>query len=123
MKKSSIALIVAFLFLMVPLMAQSQDLHRQGPCKADIEKFCKDVNPGKGRIIRCMKAHENEVSQACKDAVAAEREKEKEFKNACNPDAAKFCNGVKRGHGRIVHCLKSHEAELAEPCKAYFQKK
>jgi hypothetical protein len=30
MKKSSIALIVAVLFLMVPLMAQSEEIHRRG---------------------------------------------------------------------------------------------
>jgi Cysteine rich repeat len=122
MKKSGIALIVAMLFLTVPLISQSQDLHRQGPCKADIEKFCKEVKPGKGRIIRCMKAHENEVSQACKNAIAAEREKEKEFKNACSSDVAKFCKGTKRGQGRVISCLKSHQAELAAPCKAYFQR-
>jgi hypothetical protein len=123
MKKSSIVLIVAVLFLLVPLMVQSEERHRTGPCKADFEKFCKDVKPGQGRIVRCMKAHENELSPACRDQIAADREKAQEFIKACKPDADKFCKGIKPGHGRIISCLKSHEAELSAPCKADFQKK
>jgi len=123
MKKSSIVLIVAALFLMVPLMAQSEEMHRTGACKADSEKFCKDVKRGQGRIVRCMKAHENELSPACRDQIAADREKAQEFRKACQPDADKFCKGIKPGHGRIISCLKSHEAELSAPCKADFQKK
>jgi hypothetical protein len=123
MKKSSIVLIVAVLFLMVPLMAQSEEIHRKGACKADYEKFCKDVKPGQGRIVKCMKQHEAELSVACKDQIAADREKAQDFTKACKPDAAKFCKDIKPGHGRIISCLKSHEAELSPQCDAYFRKK
>lgn len=37
-------------------------------CTADIAKFCNDVEPGKGRIMMCLKAHEAEVSKPCIDA-------------------------------------------------------
>jgi len=36
---------------------------------------------------------------------------------ACKADHAKFCKSVQPGGGRIVECLKSHEAELAPACK------
>ncbi len=39
---------------------------RRGPCASDIEKFCHDVKPGKGRYRACLKAHESELSDACK---------------------------------------------------------
>jgi hypothetical protein len=39
---------------------------KQSPCAADMQKFCKDVKPGEGRLIACMKAHETELSDACK---------------------------------------------------------
>ncbi|GBD27624.1 hypothetical protein HRbin30_02977 [bacterium HR30] len=39
---------------------------RHGPCASDIEKFCQDVKPGKGRYRACLKAHESELSDACK---------------------------------------------------------
>lgn len=37
-------------------------------CAADIAKFCNAVEPGKGRIMMCLKAHETEVSKPCIDA-------------------------------------------------------
>lgn len=35
-------------------------------CKDDAARFCKDVKPGGGRIVRCLKEHESELSPACK---------------------------------------------------------
>ena len=29
----------------------------RGPCADDVAKFCKDVQPGGGRIMKCMKEH------------------------------------------------------------------
>ncbi len=123
MRKPSIILIVTVLFLLVPLMAQSEEMHRKGACKADYEKFCKDVKPGQGRIVKCMKEHEAQLSVACKNQIAADKERAQEFRKACNPDAAKFCKDAKPGHGRIISCLKSHEAELSPQCDAYFRGK
>jgi hypothetical protein len=39
-------------------------------CKADIETYCKDVQPGGGRIRDCLKANRDKLSQSCKDAAA-----------------------------------------------------
>jgi hypothetical protein len=123
MKKSSIVFMVAILFLIIPLMAQSENIHRKGPCNADYEKFCKDVKPGQGEIAKCMKAHENEFSPACRDKIEDDKEKSKAFIKACKPDADKLCREVKPGNGRKFKCLKQNESLLSAPCKAYFQKK
>jgi hypothetical protein len=123
MKKISMVLIVTILFLMVTIMAQSEEIHRKGPCKADFEKFCKDVKPGQGRLVKCMKEHENELSPACRDKIEVDREKAQEFIKACKPDTDKFCKDIKPGHGRIIKCLKQNEAQLSAPCNAYFQQK
>jgi hypothetical protein len=37
-------------------------------CSADIARFCNEIEPGKGRIMMCLKAHEAEVSKKCIDA-------------------------------------------------------
>jgi len=34
-------------------------------CKEDAARLCPGVEMGKGRILKCMKAHENEVSIGC----------------------------------------------------------
>jgi len=40
-------------------------------CKADYERLCPGVQPGGGRIIRCLKAHKEEISIGCGKALQA----------------------------------------------------
>ena len=87
------------------------------PCAADAKKLCKDVQPGEGRVARCMKEHEKELSPACKENIKKMKEKAKEVAEACEGDAAKLCKGVEPGKGRILRCLKQHEGELSPACK------
>ncbi|TBR26026.1 hypothetical protein EPO15_01060 [bacterium] len=92
-------------------------------CKADKEKFCKDVEPGEGRIMKCLKEHDAELSESCKAMSGKIKEKHEKMKamkekgEACKADKEKFCKDVKPGEGRIVECLKAHEAELSEGCR------
>ena len=44
-------------------------------CKDDAAKVCKGVEPGKGRILRCLKQHEGELSPGCKEHVDKPRGK------------------------------------------------
>lgn len=39
-----------------------------GACRADVKKFCADVQPGDGRIKNCLRLHENELSGECRAA-------------------------------------------------------
>src|SRR3954470_5159987 len=36
----------------------------------------------------------------------------------CKDDAAKLCSGVAMGGGKLARCLRLHENDLSEPCKA-----
>ena len=49
-------------------------------CAADVEKFCKDVKPGGGRISKCLREHECELSSECKEKCDAVKEKTMEKK-------------------------------------------
>ena len=46
-------------------------------CHADAEKFCGDVKHGRGRVMKCMKEHKDELSEACKAEVASVKEMRK----------------------------------------------
>lgn len=122
----SASIVITALFMAAVIgLTQDQDVVPQkgkGPCKDDVEKFCKDIKPGGGRIWACLKSHESELTAACTERMAQSREKGKEFVKACSADAKKLCKGIPRGKGRVVSCLKSHEAELDAPCKAFFEK-
>ena len=39
-------------------------------CKGDAKNLCKDVKPGGGRIVQCLKQHESELSPSCKAAMS-----------------------------------------------------
>jgi hypothetical protein len=34
-------------------------------CEADADKHCLDVQPGQGRLLKCLKVNESQVSQQC----------------------------------------------------------
>ena len=122
----------AALMLLAAGAARAQEAPR--PCEAEIEKFCKDVKPGEGRIVECLKAHAAELSAGCKTkdkglkAALAAKGKGEAGKAAagaapavpdnCKTDLERFCKDVKPGEGRIIKCLKEHEAELSMVCKA-----
>jgi len=99
-------------------MRHGQGPRDGGPCKADIEKFCKDVKPGEGRIMKCLKEHDAELSEACKNRGEKMKAAMEKAQDACQADIETFCKDVKPGQGRIMKCLKEHDAELSEPCKA-----
>jgi hypothetical protein len=42
-------------------------------CEGDVKQFCTGVEPGQGRIVRCLRVNEAKLSQKCKDARAAAR--------------------------------------------------
>lgn len=42
-------------------------------CAEDVRRLCSDVAPGGGRIKQCLTEKSDEVSEACKQAVAARR--------------------------------------------------
>jgi hypothetical protein len=90
----------------------------EGPCAADAKKFCGDVKPGQGAIAKCMKAHEAELSPACRENSKARAEKAGRVREECKPDVEKFCKGIAPGGGRILSCLRARQAELDPACAA-----
>ena len=57
--------------------ALAADAPRSGrlpECRPDVEKFCQNIQPGRGLIASCLRQNESQLSEACKDALAKARE-------------------------------------------------
>ena len=109
-----------------------------GPCAEDMGKFCKDVQAGGGRGLKCLREHKAELSEACKahlekmktqrrqkgagQAPGKRRAAGKAVFEACQSDIDKLCKDVKPGGGRVLECLKSHDADLSSECKTALEK-
>ena len=91
-----------------PVGAQSKS-----PCADEITKFCKEVKPGGGRLARCLKEHEKDLSSQCKASIDEARARAKGAHEKCADDIQKFCSDVKPGRGGIVRCLKENERQLS----------
>ena len=118
-KTGNVALMIAVAAIWMSVAAvHVVEAQGQGPCADDVQKFCKDVHPGAGRIARCLNEHENDLSLACKRQMAEVKKRVHEFREACEDDVLRLCAGVKPGGGRIIKCLKEYEYELSPECKA-----
>src|SRR5262245_37778229 len=85
------------------------------PCAADVQKFCASVERGGGRIVKCLKDHQAELSSGCKASIASRAQNQPP--KACAADIEKFCKGVTPGGGALATCLKKHEGDLSSQCK------
>lgn len=122
--KTLIAL--SFVMLSFSAFAEGDAERGLGPCREDAKKLCAGVEPGDGRLVKCMKEHEAQVSAECKANLENKkgelREKFGTVIDACKADKEKFCKDVKPGGGAVVNCMKEHRAKLSEACKATLEK-
>jgi hypothetical protein len=45
------------------MMMRHKEMHKA--CADDVDKYCQNVEPGKGRIANCMHEHKSELSTEC----------------------------------------------------------
>jgi len=94
-------------------------------CKADIDHYCDTATAGNGRIMACLYAHENKLSDDCdaatddvSDILDTVFAKIADVLSQCTADIEKHCGDVKFGEGRILTCLNENSASLTDDCKA-----
>lgn len=117
MTPSSCGVAVVLVVFLLSVNAFAQGNGGGGPCAQDIQNLCPGVEPGGGRIMKCLHEHAGEVSEACKERLQQGKEKVRDKMQSCKEDAQKFCKGIQPGGGRIIECLKSHQNELSPACQ------
>lgn len=88
-----------------------------GPCRDDIQKFCKDIEPGGGRYRVCLEQHASDLSPACQEHLKNVKGRMAAWRQACESDVKKFCSSITPGRGSIAKCLRQHESDLSQTCK------
>jgi len=93
-------------------------------CGDDLKKYCSTVTPGEGRLILCMQAHEDKVSERCDFALfEASRNLNRALDridraaDICWGDIEKHCSNVPEGGGRNLQCLGSQKTSLTPACQ------
>ncbi len=94
----------------------------QDVCGDDVQKFCANIEPGAGRVERCLEEHKAQLSPTCQGHVETDKLKLKaglaEFWEACRGDVAQLCPGVASGGGRLLKCLSKNDYALSRSCLA-----
>jgi hypothetical protein len=93
-------------------------------CKKELDTYCKDVTPGEGRILACLYAFEDKLSNRCEFALYDAASQLERVINAltytaneCREDIKSYCSNVKPGEGRILDCLDKKKETLSDRCK------
>lgn len=92
-------------------------------CNSDIEKYCKDVEPGEGRVAACLVANQDKLSMACHKVVRVTKKRSQRGFAACKEDAKKLCNAIEPGKGRILACLNEKKTELSVGCTKFIERR
>jgi hypothetical protein len=115
MKRVIVLILILFgMGIMAVAVANAEDY----PCKKDVAKFCKDIKPGDGQILRCLTLYENELTPPCKKNLAQINKALEEVQKACADDYAIFCSSVLPGQGRIAACLEKNKKVLTTKCNS-----
>jgi hypothetical protein len=93
-------------------------------CKKDIETYCKNVTPGEGRVLACLFAYEDKLSNRCEYALydaAAQLERAIAaltfLANECKDDLKTYCSNIKPGEGRLINCIDKNMEKVSSRCK------
>ncbi|MDC7786810.1 hypothetical protein PQJ75_19860 [Rhodoplanes sp. TEM] len=129
MRRTAVIMALAMLLAAAagPAAAQSP-LRVQGPlrvqargviaaCAADYRALCPGVAPGGGRIVACLNAQAEKLSQRCFQALAAEGLAFAAALRLCRADVERLCAGTPLGGGRAISCLLGSRDRLSAGCR------
>jgi len=87
-------------------------------CRADAARACPGVPAGDGRLWDCMRSSWSALVPRCQTALWAAQEKQDQLQAICGKELGRWCPEVRPGQGRVLACLKAHDAELSPVCRA-----
>jgi hypothetical protein len=107
------AAVIAMVLAALPSHAQITT-----PCNETIAKYCKDVVPGSGRIMKCLNDHQDDQSIACKDWVEGQQKSVNELIAVCPEEIGTLCKIDPPDKVRIYLCLLDNYIALKMDCRS-----
>lgn len=93
-------------------------------CSKEIATYCKGVTPGEERVLACLFAYEDKLSNRCEYAlydVSAQLERAIAaltfLANECKDDLKTYCSDIKPGEGRLIDCIDKNMEKVSGRCK------
>jgi len=128
MKKMVVVSLSLCLVVLLSGLALAED---KGPveivadaCSKEIGTYCKGVTPGEGRVLACLFAYEDKLSNRCEYALydaAAQLERAIAaltfLANECKDDLKTYCSNIKPGEGRLINCIDKNMEKVSSRCK------
>jgi len=111
-------LIPAAIGLACLLMPALSPAEVQTPCNETVNKFCKDVIPGNGRIMKCLNDHRDDQSIACKDWIEEQQKSMQELMAVCPEDITRWCRNASADKVSIYYCLLDNYISLRLDCRS-----
>jgi len=135
-RKIQVSLAAALALLFAVIGPASKTAIADCLCEEEASRLCANVEPGEGRIWTCLLDHESKLGWECKrrmnrrsgasrpgkdvkpPAAAASLSVSEDVQKACKGDRKKYCRYVNWEDGRVGRCLKIHETQISQKCRA-----
>ena len=117
-RMSGTILFLAAFLLICAAASLLSDAQTYGPCTETITKYCKDVTPGGGRVMKCLSDHRDDQSAACKDWLEEQTRSLKELNTSCPAEIASLCNFSNPDRIVIYQCLEDNYVSLKSDCRS-----
>ena len=92
-------------------------------CKKELGTYCKGVTPGEGRLLACLYAYGDKLSNRCEFALYDASIQLERAINAlsfvateCRNDLNAHCAAVEPGEGRLLDCLEKNKKKVSSRC-------
>jgi hypothetical protein len=93
-------------------------------CRGEIQRYCVNVSPGRGRVLACLYAYSANLTAVCGSALLdAAPELDRTFANLavaakeCRGDLRAYCSQISPGEGRLLGCLNRNYDKVSPSCK------
>eukprot|EP00798_Chlamydomonas_sp_ICE-L_P015369 gene15369-21453_t len=101
-------------------------------CRNDVDAYCKDIEPGEGRVHACLRFNREKISPRClkeENKLAtleySDIRLRPKLNKLCSEEKAVYCKETKPGKARVLKCLMENMAKpnFGEDCKEELQKR